>query len=69
VREALIELEHWGYVQRIPNRETRVTKLTHDDIVKIFQVRVPWKKRSCAGYGATQKRQRDYQSLRTPIPK
>jgi DNA-binding GntR family transcriptional regulator len=41
VREALIELEHWGFVQRIPNRETRVTKLTEEDVLKIFQVREP----------------------------
>ncbi len=41
IREALIELENWGYVQRIPRRETRVTRLTREDVTKISQVRIP----------------------------
>jgi DNA-binding GntR family transcriptional regulator len=39
VREALIELEHQGFVQRVPYKGTRVTKLTWDDIEHIFRLR------------------------------
>jgi DNA-binding GntR family transcriptional regulator len=41
VREALIELAHWGFVRRIPNRGTYITKLTQADVEKISQVRLP----------------------------
>lgn len=40
VREALIELEHQGFVQRLPYRGTRVTKLSRADIEQIFNFRV-----------------------------
>jgi len=40
VREALIELEHQGFVQRIPYKGTTVTKLDSDEIRQIFQLRV-----------------------------
>jgi DNA-binding GntR family transcriptional regulator len=40
VREALIELEHQGFVQRIPYKATRVTKLEPADIKRIFRLRV-----------------------------
>jgi DNA-binding GntR family transcriptional regulator len=40
VREALIELEHQGYVQKIPYKGTTVTKLARDDVEKIFRLRV-----------------------------
>lgn len=39
VREALIELEHAGFVQRIPYRGTYVTKFTREDIENIFRLR------------------------------
>jgi DNA-binding GntR family transcriptional regulator len=39
VREALIELEHLGFVTRIPNRGTFVTKLTEEEAAKIYAVR------------------------------
>jgi len=39
VREALIELEHQGLVQRMPYRGTFVTKLSREDIEKIFRLR------------------------------
>jgi DNA-binding GntR family transcriptional regulator len=39
VREALIELEHEGFVQKSPYRETRVTKLSRDDIDNIYLLR------------------------------
>jgi DNA-binding GntR family transcriptional regulator len=39
VREALIELEHLGFVTRIPNRGTFVTKLTEEEATKIYNVR------------------------------
>lgn len=40
VREALIELEHQGFVQRIPYKGTTVTKLDSDEIRQIFRLRV-----------------------------
>lgn len=40
VREALIELEHQGFVQRIPYKGTRVTTLEPKDVKCIFQLRV-----------------------------
>jgi DNA-binding GntR family transcriptional regulator len=39
VREALIELEHAGFVQRVPYRGTYVTKLSAEDIENIFRLR------------------------------
>lgn len=39
VREALIDLEHLGFVTRIPNRGTFVTNLTEEDVLKIYSVR------------------------------
>jgi DNA-binding GntR family transcriptional regulator len=41
VREALVDLEHLGFVQRVPPRKTFVTRLTHRDIDEIYSVRVP----------------------------
>lgn len=41
VREALIELSHLGFVQRIPNTGTYVTKLTQRDAEKIARIRRP----------------------------
>lgn len=41
VREALVDLEHLGFVQRVPPRKTFVTRLTHRDIDEIYAVRVP----------------------------
>ena len=40
VREALIELEHRGFVQRTPYKGTTVTKLEPADIKQIFRLRV-----------------------------
>lgn len=40
VREALIELEHQGYVQKIPYKGTTVTKLEQHEVEKIFRLRV-----------------------------
>lgn len=39
VREALIELEHMGYVQRVPYKGTTVTRLERRDVEKIFRLR------------------------------
>jgi DNA-binding GntR family transcriptional regulator len=41
VREALVDLEHLGFVQRVPPRKTFVTRLTRRDIEEIYAVRVP----------------------------
>lgn len=40
IREALIELEHMGFVQRAKPRKTYVTKLTHDEIDQLYEVRI-----------------------------
>lgn len=40
IREALIELEHRGFVQRFPNRGTRVTKLTRLEIEQMARLRI-----------------------------
>jgi DNA-binding GntR family transcriptional regulator len=40
VREALIELEHQGFVQRTPYKGTTVTKLGPADVRRIFRLRV-----------------------------
>lgn len=39
VREALLELEAKGFVQRITNKGTFITQLTVDEVVQIFQAR------------------------------
>ncbi len=40
IREALIALEHQGFVQRTPYKGTTVTKLSPVDIKRIFRLRV-----------------------------
>ncbi len=40
VREALIELEYQGFVQRLPYRATHVTKLSRTDIEQAFRIRI-----------------------------
>src|SRR5438093_13121664 len=40
IREALIELEHQGFVQRTPFSGTQVTRLTLDDARQIFDLRI-----------------------------
>lgn len=40
VREALIELEHQGFVQRTPYKATTVTKLEPADVRRVFRLRV-----------------------------
>ena len=40
IREALIELEHQGFVQRTPYKGTTVTKLSPSDVRHIFSLRI-----------------------------
>src|SRR5262247_1129691 len=40
IREALIELEHHGFVQRTPFSGTQVPKLTLEDAEQIFEIRI-----------------------------
>lgn len=40
IREALLELEHQGFVQRVPYRGTSVTKLGPDEIEQIQRLRI-----------------------------
>ena len=39
IREALIELEHQGYVQKVPYKGTTITKLERSDVEQIFRLR------------------------------
>src|SRR5262245_55596344 len=38
VREALIELEHEGFVQKVPYKGTRVVKLEREDVEHVFRL-------------------------------
>src|SRR5499433_3292339 len=40
IREALIELEHQGFVQRMPFAGTQVTALTIQDAKHIYDIRI-----------------------------
>src|SRR5687767_14733901 len=40
IREALIELEHQGFVQRSPFSWTQVTTFTNEDADQIFEIRI-----------------------------
>src|SRR2546421_257291 len=40
IREALIELEHQGFVQRTPFSGTQVVKLSSEDAQQIFDIRI-----------------------------
>jgi DNA-binding GntR family transcriptional regulator len=40
IREALIELEHQGFVQRSPFSWTQVTTFTNDDAAQIYEIRI-----------------------------
>ena len=40
IREALIELEHQGFVQRSPFSWTQVTKFSNEDAEQIFEIRI-----------------------------
>lgn len=40
LREALKELEHEGFVRKVPKKGTCVTKLSDEDICRIFEVRM-----------------------------
>lgn len=40
IREALIDLEHQGFVQRSPFSWTQVTKFTNEDAEQIFEIRI-----------------------------
>src|SRR5215831_17720812 len=40
IREALIELEHQGFVQRTPFAGTQVTALTIEDAKQIYDLRI-----------------------------
>ena len=40
IREALIELEHQGFVQRSPFSWTQVTRFSNEDAEQIFEIRI-----------------------------
>jgi len=44
VREALIELEHRGFIERPSERKTRVTVLTRRDTREVYAIRIPLEK-------------------------
>jgi DNA-binding GntR family transcriptional regulator len=68
IREALIELEHQGFVQRTPYKGTTVTKLSPADVRRIFALRVELEAIAIewAKYHATES---DMESLRQEITK
>jgi DNA-binding GntR family transcriptional regulator len=68
IREALIELEHEGFVQRVPYKGTTVTKLEPEDVKRIFRLRVELE--ALAIEWAKEKiTDRDLESLRNRIQK
>jgi DNA-binding GntR family transcriptional regulator len=50
IREALIELEHQGFVQRTPFAGTQVTELTLPDAQQIYDIRIALE--NCIGHSA-----------------
>jgi DNA-binding GntR family transcriptional regulator len=48
VREALVQLQHVGLVQRLPNRASYVTKLSEEEIRERIMVRLPLEQLACA---------------------
>ena len=47
VREALLNLERFGLVRRVPNKGTFVTKLSPEDLKERVAVRVPLEEMAC----------------------
>lgn len=47
VREALLELQHLGLVERHPNRATYVTQLSEQEIRERLEARVPLERTAC----------------------
>jgi DNA-binding GntR family transcriptional regulator len=68
VREALIELEYQGYVQKTPYKGTTVTKLNPKDIEKIFRLRVELEPLAIE-WAKEQMTEADIAELRTMIEK
>jgi DNA-binding GntR family transcriptional regulator len=49
VREALLNLERFGLVRRVPNRGTFVTKLSPEELRERIAVRIPLEEMACIG--------------------
>ncbi len=62
IREALIDLEHQGFVQRTPFSNTQVPKLTLEDAQNIFDVRIELEPLAF-GLAATKAREKDFAEL------
>src|SRR5436190_19313083 len=67
IREALIELEHHGFVQRTPFSGTQVSKLTLEDAQQIFDLRIELEPLAffLAGNHATPQQLRELHDLAT----
>src|SRR5688572_18638790 len=65
IREALIELEHQGFVQRTAFSSTHVPKLTHEDALHIVDIRIQLEPLAflLAGQNAAPKRLEEFQDL------
>ena len=65
IREALIELEHQGFVQRTPFSGTQVPKLSLEDAKQIFDVRIELEPLafSLAGHKATPEERAEIEQL------
>ena len=68
VREALIELEHHGFVQRTPFTGTTVTTLALEDAQQIFEVRIELEPLAFS-LAATRARERDIAILTEIVEK
>jgi DNA-binding GntR family transcriptional regulator len=68
IREALIELEHQGFLQRTPYSNTQVVQLTLDDAKQIFQMRLELEPLAFSLAAANAKRE-DLRELRQFVDK
>jgi len=68
IREALIELEHQGFVQRTPYKGTTVTKLSPADVRHIFALRVELEAIAIE-WAKTHATDADFETLRVEIRK
>src|SRR5437764_10236322 len=69
IREALIELEHQGFVQRTPFSGTQVVKLSSEDAQEIFDLRIALEPLavSLAGFALTARSMEELERLANKV--
>src|SRR5438067_10532284 len=69
IREALIELEHQGFVQRTPFSGTQVVKLSSEDAQQIFDLRIALEPLavSLAGFALTARSMEELERLANKV--